>query len=82
MMYATQEQKDNSTVNKFIDFDKTKDLFYDNLYLCDQKLVVKMPICKRIHSIRTSSSEGHRKDMRKVKIEPFNLTKYTYLTSY
>ena len=78
MMYATQAQKDNSTVNKFLDFDKSKDVFYDNLYLCEQKIVVKIPICKRLYSKTKEVSEANRK----LKIEPFNLTKYTYLTSY
>ena len=81
-MYATQARNDHISVNKFIDFDKSKSMFYDNLYLCDQKLVVKMPICKRLYSKRREVSETNRTDLRKVKIEPFSLTKYTYLTSY
>ncbi len=77
-MYATQQNKDPSSVNKFIDFDKSKNLFYDNLYLCEQKIVVKIPICKG----RTLERKEPYDANKKVKIEPFNLTKYIYLTSY
>ena len=77
-MYPLQQNENPSSVNKFIDFDKSKNVFYDNLYLCEQKLVVKIPICKRLYSEK--SDTFHAK--RKLKIEPFNLTKYTYLTAY
>ena len=77
-MYALEQNKDTSSVNKFIDFDKSEYVFYDNLYLCDQKIVVKIPICKKHYAEKNEESNANRR----VKIEPFNLTKYTYLTSY
>lgn len=57
-------------LSKFIDFDKSVRIFYDNLYLNDEKLVVKIPL--------------HFKEVAKkrVKVDVFDLTKYTYLLSY
>jgi hypothetical protein len=78
MMYIPQEEKDASSVNKFIDFDKSKNIFYDNLYICDQKIVVKIPICKKLRKKQNRIADTNRD----VKIERFNLTKYTYLISY
>ncbi|MBY9007460.1 MAG: hypothetical protein KGD63_11950 [Candidatus Lokiarchaeota archaeon] len=59
-----------NSLTKFIDFDKSARIFYDNLYLNDEKLVVKVPL--------------YFKEMNKnrVKIDVFDLTKYTYLISY
>jgi len=76
-MYPPQRQKDSS-VNRFIDFDKSKSLFYDNLYLGEQKIVVKVPICNDFKSQKKPVQDF----CRNPKIEPFNLTKYTYLCSY
>ena len=60
----------NVKVRKFIDFDKIARKFYNNIYLDDYKIVVKMPLTKEKNS---------RED---IKIENFNLTKYTYLLAY
>ena len=57
-------------MNLFLDFDKNKNVFYNNLYMDEYKLVVKTRINKR---------EKHEED---TKIEHFDLTKYTYLTHY
>ena len=57
-------------MNLFLDFDKNKHVFYNNLYIDEYKLVVKTPINKR---------EKHEFN---TKIEEFDLTKYTYLTHY
>ena len=54
----------------FLDFDKNESVFYNNLYIDEYKLVVKTPINKR---------EKHDNN---IKIESFDLTKYTYLTHY
>lgn len=54
----------------FLDFDKKSNVFYDNLYLSDYKLVVKTPITEK----RTASPE-------RVRIEEFILTNYVYLTT-
>jgi hypothetical protein len=54
-------------INKFIDFHKKSQTFYDNIYI-DGELVIKIPL---------NSTNG-----RKVKVDTFNLRKYTYLISY
>jgi hypothetical protein len=54
----------------FIDWDKFKNRFYNNLYLEDFKIVVKMPLILRHEEKET------------VKVKRFDLTKYTYLISY
>ncbi|MBD3194120.1 MAG: hypothetical protein GF317_03635 [Candidatus Lokiarchaeota archaeon] len=60
-----------STTNKFIDFDKSNELFYDNLYLNDEKIVIKIPI-----------HVNNGKNGADVKMDKFDLSKYTYLVSY
>jgi hypothetical protein len=55
----------------FIDWNKFKNCFYNNLYLEDYKIVVKMPLIPQDES---------EKDI--VKIKRFDLTRYTYLVSY
>ncbi len=57
-------------VSKFIDFDRDKKVFYNNLYIEDCDYVVKIPL-----------SEKRILD-NKIKIERFNLAKYTYLLNY
>ena len=64
--------KVNTKVGKFIDFDKNKRRFYNNLYLDDIKIVIKMPLLNE-----KGSREGGD-----VKIEKFDLAKYTYLLAY
>lgn len=58
--------------SKFIDYDKNEKIFYNNVYLKEFKIVIKMPMCL-IHKENT---------FEEIKIEKFNLTKYTYLLSY
>ena len=55
----------------FVDFDKKKKTFYNNLYLEEEKLVIKMPLI--------NSEKLDEKVKREVKVEKFDLTKYTYL---
>jgi len=63
-------KKEKLAVSMFIDWDKYKNCFYNNLYLEDYKIVIKMPLISQ-------------KDLKKdVKIKKFDLTKYTYLVSY
>ncbi len=54
----------------FLDWDKYKNRFYNNLYLDEYKFVIKMPLL----------TEKKNKD--KLKIKKFSLTRYTYLVSY
>ena len=58
----------SSKTRKFIDFDKNRRQFYNNLYLDDAKLVIKIPL---------TGEKGEE-----LKVEKFDLTKYTYLLSY
>jgi hypothetical protein len=48
-------------------------MFYENLWLEEQKIAVKMPI--------TNSDYSDKHFNLNVKLENFNLTKYTYLLS-
>ena len=63
-------ERDELTISKFLDFDKHENVFYDNIYLDDYKIVVKVPLMKS------------RKKLKDFKINKFDLTKYTYLLSY
>lgn len=54
----------------FLDFDKEEEIFYNNMYLEEYKIVIKMPINK------DEDSKKH------LKVEEFNLANYTYLLDY
>ena len=64
----------SNDVKGFIDFDKEGEIAYDNLYLEDEKVVVKIPIIEK-EVIFKNVNEG-------IKIERFNLSKYTFLMNY
>ena len=70
MSLISPVEKDEFTISKFLDFDKNKNVFYDNMYLDDYKIVVKLPL-----------SEKQRAE-QELKINRFDLTKYTFLLSY
>ena len=55
--------------NKFLDFDKNKKIIYYNIYLNDNKLIVKIPLIFR------SEKE---KNVEKITIEKFDLINYNY----
>ncbi|MFX0080601.1 MAG: hypothetical protein ACFE94_02510 [Candidatus Hodarchaeota archaeon] len=63
-------KKNHIAIQKFIDWDKCKNMFYNNIYLDKWKLVIKMPLIPR---------EDSDED---IKIKKFDLEKYTYLCSY
>ncbi|MBA7516492.1 hypothetical protein ES705_08540 [subsurface metagenome] len=63
-------EEDHITIQKFIDWDKCRNTFYNNMYLDNWKIVIKMPL------IPDEDSEGD------IKIRKFSLEKYTYLCSY
>lgn len=63
-------KQEDKGVTMFIDWDKYKNRFYNNLYLEDCKFVIKMPLI---------SNELFNLD---IKIKKFDLTEYTYLISY
>jgi len=59
-------------LGQFIDFDKSEKIFYNNLYLDDYKIVIKVPI----------GDVDYRKTSSKVKIEKFDLTNKAFILSY
>ncbi len=73
MLTHPSRKKEVSTINKFLDFDKYKKVFYDNLYLSQEKLVVKIPIVQK---------GKNKKKPKELKISKFDLGKYTYLLAY
>jgi len=73
MLIYPSRGKNASSINKFLDFDKYKKVFYDNLYLSKEKLVVKIPIVQK---------GKNKKKPKEVKISKFDLGKYTYLLAY
>ena len=63
--------KDNQiSIQKFIDLDKFENIFYNNLYLENYKIVIKIPLIPK------------REPKNEIKIKRFNLGKYTFLISY
>ncbi len=58
------------SLQKFIDWDKFENTFYNNVYIENYKIVLKMKLIDRDNS---------EKDF---KIKKFDLEKYTYLCSY
>jgi len=63
-------QEDEFNISKFIDFDKEGNTFYDNVYLDEYKIVVKMPLLKS------------KKENKEIQIRKFTLENYTFLFSY
>ena len=63
-------EKKEITISMFLDWDKYKNCFYNNLYLEDYKVVIKIPLIK---------DKPKKNDL---KIKKFNLAKYTYLVSH
>lgn len=58
------------SIQKFIDWDKFENIFYNNLYLENYKIVIKIPLIPK----------EEKKD--EIKIRKFDLEKYTFLISY
>ena len=63
-------KKKELSVSKYLDWDKYKNQFYNNMYLDDYKIVIKIPL------IHTEKSQND------IKIKKFDLEKYTFLLSY
>lgn len=70
MLYPPNKEKEVFTFRKFIDFDKLDRELYNNFYLKDANVVVKMPLM---------GSDNTKEDS---KIEKFSLEKSVYLVSY
>jgi hypothetical protein len=61
-------------LGNFIDFDKKKGVFYDNIWLGEQKIVIKMPLTKKDYPDKFPSWD--------IRIEEFNLVNNIYLLAY
>ena len=70
MAVIPEVEEDHIAIQKFIDWDKCRNMFYNNVYLENWKIVLKMPLIPREESDDD------------VKIRKFNLEKYTYLCGY
>ena len=70
MALIPPEEKEEIITRLFIDWDSYRNTFYNNIYLENSKIVIKMPLIPR------DSSEDD------IKIRQFDLGKYTYLCSY
>jgi hypothetical protein len=70
MSVISKVSKKKTSIQKFIDWDKCKNIFYDNIYLEKQKIVIKMPL------IPTEDSNAN------IKVKKFDLGKYTFLINY
>ena len=70
MSLIPPEEKEEIKMKCFLDWDHFKNAFYNNIFLEDYKIVIKMPLIPR---------NGSEDDL---KIRKFDLGKYTYLCSY
>ena len=70
MSVISKLNKNQKMIQKFIDLDKSKNMFYNNIYLENYKIVIKMPM------ISTEDLED------KIKIKKFDLEKYIFLVNY
>jgi hypothetical protein len=70
MSVISKLRNNQTSIQKFIDWDKCKNIFYNNIYLENQKIVIKMPLVP---------TEDPVDD---IKIKKFDLEKYTFLINY
>jgi len=70
IIHSIVPKQEKLSLNKFLDYDKSTDQFYANVYLKGQNLVIKNPL-----------NLNEEKDMDII-IESFDITKYTFLVSY
>ena len=70
MSVLSEVSKNQTTIQKFLDWDRLKNVFYNNVYLEDQKIVIKMPL------IPIEDSEDD------IKIKKFDLSKSIFLINY
>ena len=68
-------KKEDINISMFIDLDKKTNVFYNNMYLENLDMVIKMPLYTDNTQIEKNSEEL-------IKIEKFKLTKYIYLLDY
>ena len=70
MSVISAVKNNESLIQKFIDWDKFKNVFYNNFYLGNFKIVIKMPLIPK------------QEPEDELKIKKFDLEKYTFLISY
>lgn len=70
MVMSAPIGKETLKLSMFIDFDKSKKVFYNNFYLPDYDFVIKTPILEN-----KSKNEN-------IKVEEFDLAKYVYILDY
>ncbi len=66
---VSQTQNETCDITMHVDYDKVKKVFYMNIYFKDSKYVLKTHL----------ASLGENFNKKEVKIEKFDLTKYSYL---
>ncbi len=64
-----QEKEVDFCQKKHIDYDQIEQIFYDNIYFENSDVVLKIPLICLIKQISNDD----------IKIEKFDLSKYTYL---
>ena len=62
----------DNQLNKFVDFSKNNEVYYDNLYLSDVKFVIKMPLTDLKKEILIDN----------IRIEEFNLANSIFIFNY
>ena len=67
---TTNFKEKRDLIKRFIDFDKDTNILYNNIYLNNFKIVIKIPLDEKENS------------QPEIKIEKFNLVNDIYLTSY
>ena len=70
ILNTTDFKKKRDLIKRFIDFDKDTNIFYNNIYLNNFKIVIKIPLDEKENS------------QQEIKIEKFSLVNDIYLTSY
>jgi len=70
MFYPSEITNEEFRLKKFLDFDKYKKIIYNNLYLDDFHIVIKMCLITNNYP------------NEELRIEKFDLTKYSFLLSY
>ena len=71
MSIVSSVKKESLSISMFLDWNKYKNIFYNNLYLEDYDWVIKIPLIPRA---------SEKQD--KIKLKKFDLTQNTYLLSY
>lgn len=69
-MLSTFREKKKFALNRFLDYNRSTHQLFENVYLKEQKLVIKIPL------------NGNHNNNLDIIIEQFDLTKYLYLVSY